>query len=346
MWRFLWQRGVLSMAVTTLSACVLLGAPSEWTEACRSRLRDALRPGAAAWLTIRDGMTDVAARTRDQCIAWLRPWVGAASGGAPALSTPEVETLTETIRRLEARLAWQERELAAAQHQLNRHRLVHSSEPLLRVTAIPARVIAADREGADHLRERLLDLGRTAGIAADDLVLSAGSGRESSAFPLLDQGSAAGVHGDAPVGAGGTLVGRIRTCGAWTSTLQLLTDPDFRIAAQIVRSTGDESVLAGEGIFAGGGAGPCRLELVPSTAPVAVGDRVYMHESLCGEGVALFIGTIQAAELPEGAPHWNLLVSTELEEPPPRVEVLSIELNPVRVVQQSVNEAGDPSHRR
>lgn len=346
MGRILWQRGVLSLALTASAACGLLAAPSEWRDECRSRLRDAVRPGAVVWLAARGRATKIGGEARDQLVAGVRRLVEDAAADAPARITPESETMAETIRRLEARLAWQERELAAAREQLNVQRELPSSSPLLRAAAIPARVIAAGREETHRLRERLLDLGRTAGIAPDDLVLAAGTGRESSPLPLLDQGGAAGVLADAPVCAGATLVGRIRTCGAWTSTLQPLTDEEFRIAAQIVRTTGDGSVLGGAGLFAGGGAGPCRLDLVPATAPVAVGDRVYTQERLSGEGVALYIGTIQSAELPEGAPHWNLLVTPALPEPPPRVAVLSIELNPLRVAQRSAEERADRSARR
>lgn len=346
MGRFLWQRGVLSLALTASAACGLLAAPSELTDECRRRLRDAVRPGAVAWLAVRGSAEEIGGRACNQLVASLRRLVEGAAADAPARYAPEHGTMAETLRRLEARLAWQERELAAAREQLSVQRDLQPSAPLLRVAAIPARVIAAGREETHRLRERLIDLGRTAGIAPDDLVLAVGTGRESSPLPLLDQGGAAGVLVDAPVCAGATLVGRIRTCGEWTSTLQPLTDGEFRISAQIVRATGDDSVLGGAGIFAGGGAGPCRLELVPATCPVAVGDRVYTHERLSGEGVALYIGTIQAAELPEGAPHWNLLVTPALPEPPTRVEVLSIELNPLRVVQQSAGGTAKRSERR
>jgi len=347
--RAAWHSGLLSVAATLGTACALLALSPESGRPLRGRLRDAVRPGAEALAHSRSWCAGAALSARRQLSEWSSP-DRLSAGSAAAESSEDAATQSAAAEspaaRLEARLIQLERELAAARRQLDAQVLVRASSPLLRTIAREARVIGLNRDAAGRVMERLLNLGAGAGIAREDLVLEslpgpsptvavtaspgATAGAAAAELLLLDQGSQAGITRDAPVGQGATLLGRIRECGQFTSSVQPVVDPEFRIGGQLVRSTAEGPVLGAKGMFCGGGARPCRLELLPGTEPVSVGDRVYTQEALAGESVILLIGQVTRAELRDGQEHWEIDVAPAATEATGTVQVLTVELRPPR----------------
>lgn len=94
------------------------------------------------------------------------------------------------------------------------------------------------------------------------------------AFPLantfewaieIDVGSEKGLSVGNPVVSGEGLVGKVVTVRRGSAVVQLLTDPDFRVGAN----------LAGEkGLASGHGSAPMTLELIDPQVPARKGDRV------------------------------------------------------------------------
>jgi cell shape-determining protein MreC len=336
MLRNLWQRGWLSLAFSLLAACGLLVAPDATIARLRMVLRDAVAPGGRALVLVRSWGDRSALAAQ----AALRRASADAAGTAatPPLAASSIDGEQAQRQRLELRIARLHEELESARRERARLLPVENAEPLVRARTVSARVIAIDRSAATALADRLIDAGATAGLATADLVLQAepeDESQEPAVEPLIDQGQNSGLEPDLPVMAEGLLIGRVRTPGRLTSTVQLLTDPEFRVGARLVRDTPDGPVFGAAGIFAGSGHEGGRLDLVPNGEPVAVGDRVYTEEQVAGETVCLFIGTVRSADVPPGAAHWLIEIAPACVQVPPVVEVLKLELNPARAVTAS-----------
>lgn len=131
--------------------------------------------------------------------------------------------------------------------------------------------------------------------------------------PILTAGAETGTPGGAVVLAGAAVVGRIDEVGVWTSTLLPVTHPEFRAHVWIVRASADGPESGEQGILEGDGHGGCVVRYVPSTAAVAVGDHVYSYDPTGRMPQPLYYGRIDHAELPEGAPHWEIRVRPAAE---------------------------------
>jgi len=319
-------------------ACGLLLAPQSITSRIRVTVRDAVSPGAHMYAAVErwtSGQTD---SVRTLMTRWQ-----------PSGSGPDSMKLNESIaardaalatqRQLEVQVATLRRELTAAREERSQFLRTSNSVPLVKTVAVPARVIGQDRTTAQELADRLIDAGGAAGIDAGDLVVQVtrDTSHEESPDLVIDQGADADLEADLPVAAGGVLLGRIRDRGNLTSTVQLLQDPEFRIGAQLVRDTADGPVFGAAGVFAGG-ADQCHLDLIPATAPVTIGDRVYTQEQRGGESFSLLIGTVSRAELPPGEPHWQIEVAPAPHAVTAQVEVLKVELNPQRLATREDDE--------
>jgi hypothetical protein len=195
-----------------------------------------------------------------------------------------------------------------------------------------ARVIGWERRGLATLPNAVIRGGTANKIAADDLVLASGES-------IVDQGQGSGIVADDLVLAGRTVIGRITRISRWTSTIQPVTDSEFRGQAQIVRLQDNEAILGAEGILAGTGKGDCRLLHVGTTEPVAEGDLVFT--SLRGVPLSppLFYGTITRAEVLPGEPDWSISVTPVIRGTPPS-EVLVLGLS-LRQSKPQLDEAVD-----
>lgn len=330
----LWHSGWLSLLLALAGGCGLLCAPPETGELIRKTVRDAAGPGGRAYRTAREWTSARAGGLRS-----VLTQLTAQSPATSQTETPaEARALAEAQfrqRQLEVRLAGLQERLQAALSENSRRLPATASSPLLQTVAVPARVIGVDRGAIAQLADRLIDIGESEGIVAADLVQQASFTQTAPNVPaaVIDQGVDAALEPDLPVTAGGVLVGRIRSTGRLTSSVQLVRDQAFRIGARLVRETASGPVFGASGVFAGGGEAACRLELVAASEPVAVGDRVFTQEHLAGETVALLIGTVATAELPTGATHWSITVVPETATPPLDVQVLRPAVHPERAAQ-------------
>jgi hypothetical protein len=278
---------------------VLMCLPEVWAGKVRSLVRDSLSPG--------------------QCVV--------------AATVPEAVRPVETSGRESIDSAWQRQarywqaeaarlksELAEA-NQVPEWPAAAITPLLVKPQIHKARVIGWERRGRASFPSAVIRGGTSNQITVDDLVLAPGES-------ILDQGQVSGVAPDDLVLAGRTVIGRITRISRWTSTIQPITDPEFRGQAQIVRLQGGEAILGAEGILSGGSNGECRLLHVGTTEPVAEGDLVFT--SLRGVPLSppLFYGTITRAELLAGDPDWSIAVQPVLRGlPPSEVLVLGLSLN-------------------
>ena len=289
--------GWKSIAGALLLGGVLWCLPSVWAEKLRGLVHDGLSPGQC-----------VVAATIPQTVH-------------PAVVTAGAGSVDTTWQR-QAR-HWQA-EAARLRAELDELQRVPSwpeaavTPPLVRPVLRSARVIGWERASGAEAPAVVLRAGRANSVEVHDLVLAPGEA-------FLDQGESQGLSADDLVLAGRSVIGRIVRTSRWTSTIQPITDPEFKGQAQIVRLQAGEAVLGAEGILCGSSEGTCRLLHVGITEPVAEGDLVFT--SLRGVPLSppLFYGTITKAELQAGEPDWVIEVTPQRRGPPPS-EVLVLEL--------------------
>ncbi|QDU36760.1 Cell shape-determining protein MreC [Maioricimonas rarisocia] len=301
------------MSVCWLLGGLLLASSSDSSGPIRNRARDLVAPGAS--------MIQTAWSKSSRIIADLR---------YRPVDTSPVEQLEEELAHWRrAALAMQIRE-ARLREDLERLQTdvnVTASESLTILSVVPARVLGGDRDRLIEWSTSLLNRGTHDGLAVGDFVL----GDDGL---LIDQGETSGVEADLLVRAGRQAVGRISSVGRWTSTVQPVTDPGFRGAAQLVRRLSEGTVFGAEGVLTGDGEGGCLLQFVSATAPVAVGDLVYSPVLRSPGGVPLHYGTVVRAELATGASHWVIEVDPAIslaEGLPGHVEVLTEHLRAERL---------------
>jgi cell shape-determining protein MreC len=283
----------------------LLAAPAEIGDSVRAAVRDVLAPGQ---VMVTGAVRGLSGKLTDwRC-------------GADA---DELQSLRDQRDRWRARFlelqAWQ------AGTQANNRRLPSiPTEPLIIADLVEARILGTERDLLRARVSRLVNRGRSDGIAVDDIVLA-------DALPLLDIGADARIEADMPVLSGGSALGRIRQCGRWTSTLQPATDPEFRTFVQIVRPSPHAPLAGAEGLLAGNGNGTCRMDLVHVTEPVSVGDFVYGRLADFDAAPPCY-GRITEARLTEGAEYWTIIVTPLVPlDALHTVQILRELPNPVRI---------------
>lgn len=247
------------------------------------------------------------------------------------IARPGQQALFESAQRL---AAWRSRdpspresdrersELDAARLEIRRLRLANSRltqettdtpsvdpqhPPLFATNLVTVRVLGQETIQAWQAG-RILDRGR--GLSPESLVVEPG-------HSTLDLGHAGGhARGLArgqPAYAGRGVVGRISRVGRWTSTLQPLTDTRFRGLARLARPGRDQPVFSSRGMLEGTGDGFCRLTRVPTTAAVTIGDVVYTDGRDQPGDWPMVYGTVVRAELPDGAPHWDIRIRPAID---------------------------------
>lgn len=114
-----------------------------------------------------------------------------------------------------------------------------------------------------------IGLSATAGAVTRSTVIGSGASPQNSFRSVtIDKGTRDGLQRDMAVIAPAGVVGRILTPTARASKVQLLIDGDAAVAGLVERSRA-------QGLVVGTGSNDClRMEYVPGTADVKVGDRV------------------------------------------------------------------------
>ena len=304
------------LALIWLCGAGLWLAPAETAQTVRGVVRDALIPGQRGVQELSDG---IASNWRD----WR-----ATIGGVDLAELEKLERDAAVWRHRALQLQVQSAELQRqleVDSDLEGPFSVLSSEPLLETRLIEARILGSARSDLESRLQPIINRGATHDVDMDDLVLA-------DDRLHLDQGSGGGLKQDNLVLSGVRFVGRIQDVGRWTSTIQPLTDEDFRGTAQLVRQGTDGPVFGAEGILAGNGDGSCRLELIDASAPVSVGDTVFLPAHRAGLPGSVYYGRVVEARLTEGAPYWSIQVAPHaVEEQAEHLQVLLEAPNPVRL---------------
>lgn len=308
------------------AGAVTIALPDAWTAPIRHTVRDLLSPGLTVTVLVRDAVGD-------RCAAWIET---IRTVGTP---TQDAE-LKKTIEQLQEELAqWK---LQARRQQLQQLEFKQQYEelkrygstpgvpdpglPLFELELLECRVLG--EESSSLWRSgKLIQGGSQRGIEESALVLD-------SPHPFIDQGADGDLTVGLPAFAGQCVVGRIVKVGRWTSTVQHVTDRNFRGGlAQLCRQSDDGPLWGTVGMIEGQGGGTnlCRLTAVPATEAVSVGDHVY---TAIEDGVlpgGLYYGEVVRAELKVGSPHWDIDVrpAAELSQLK-RIHVLKRIENPQR----------------
>jgi len=181
-------------------------------------------------------------------------------------------------------------------------RLRDSSHLLDKNTALSARVIELETERdflktrcteEENLIEQLTDLKRVLPDVGYQLlpaqIVSKERVRTLSGLMrsfTLGCGVSSGVRNDDLVVVGYAVVGKVTAVSPSASTVRVLTDPDFRIAARTIPS-GVEALLVGYG------ENRCLLNYVESRAPVKTGDYVVTSGFEGLHPPELLLGTVE-----------------------------------------------------
>jgi len=281
----------------------------------RPRFRDLLQPGQR--------VTD---ETIHSTKISLRRWI---DPPGPLHQTDEVKRRGLRRRQLEVANARMRQRLQHRERFGPSPYRSEPSSPLVIAELLAARILGEETARL-HRGGWLLDRGSDDGLSETDLVLH-------NDPPLLDVGSDFHLEPGFLVFTGRTVLGRVANVGRRTSTVQRITDGDFRGHAQLVRKTKTGYVFGATGVLKGTGMRRCRLTMIPADEPVAVGDRVYTPSD-GGFPYPMYYGTVQSAELSEGSPHWTIHVEPVAADARPNVvQILRRRLNPARNRSEHIN---------
>ncbi len=290
------------VAVLLGGVAVGLGfVPSAQVAMLRTHLLDALGPGLEC-------LHQTQSRFREMTAEWSLEW-------------PQIrqDHRAQEAERLMAELAsWQQRcrqleiDNAGLHQKLNRLTEtgpspypVRPGRPLVEVELLEAAVLNREA-GRLWQTEPVLNRGTADGLADRDLVLE-------SQKPLIDQGQDAKLAQGHPVYSGRCVVGRLAEVGRSVSTIQKLTDKNYRGFAQLIRRTENGFVFGAEGVIEGQGEKLCWLRYVPATEPVEVGDEVYTGEETGTQTYPMYYGRVVRAELNPGDQNWDIWVEPAIK---------------------------------
>lgn len=312
----------LAAAVLLLTTAINAGPPA---------LHSALRNGARDLLSPALQVVDsIGVRCRALCLKLVPQ--------APGPAIPTLSAAETRIRELELETVRLRHELTEARARGNRPR-GSATTPLLAPGLIEARWLGP--ESVSALRTSgIVSAGQLRGVTESALVLAARG-------PLVDLGRDEGLAAGDPVFAGRIVLGKIAEVGRLTSTLRLVTDPDFVARVRVARRTTAGLEMIAEGTLVGsdprvgpGRKAPATRRVQPPTAvsggepsaataaavlpaadsqggccwlrhvtePVAVGDQVYTAEA---DGVLrspMYYGEVIAAELAPSSNEWEVQV--------------------------------------
>jgi cell shape-determining protein MreC len=313
------------LGIVLAAAAVLAVLPERLIEPLRSAWRSVLRP---AQVVTSDTVDFVHSR-------WDRLQASWAGSERLVENEREIAALRDENRRLSVSL-----EAARLNHDDSQNPASASpTEPLLRAEAVEARVLGQTAQTFLCGRD-LLDFGARSGATRGALVIDShpatgGGGDRNGA--ILDAGADLGLRAGRLVLAGRRVWGKLAAVGPQTSLVERLTDRGYRDTVQLVRrdeAASGELRLGPCGMLVGNGGPFCRIEMIETTEPVAVGDEVWT----VADGVVtapLVYGGIVRVERPNAGSHWQIWMTPAIgSEIPQRIAVLKMELNGARVAKQ------------
>jgi len=178
--------------------------------------------------------------------------------------------------------------------------------PIVLPELLEARILGIQRD-AWQKSGLMLDGGLLAGLPESAFVIDRPQ-------QLIDQGADARLQRGQPVYMARSVIGKISHVGRWTSTVQLVTDRDYRGRARTARRTKAGYLFGVESILEGTGSDLCRLKFIPSTEAVRVGDEVFTADENSLLRLPMYYGRIVKAELKPTAPHWDVWVEPAISE--------------------------------
>ncbi|MEX1096161.1 MAG: rod shape-determining protein MreC [Planctomycetales bacterium] len=316
---------LIAAVVCGVVAVGLAFAPASLRDPLRGTVRDAALPGERLVAGLVDRAAPVVVRWRTRLLMSGEITITANDGAANEIAAT-AEASQRRVRALEAEVARLREELDRRRTEEGASFPARPGAPLV-VPDLFSATVLGEEAAALWRAGKLLDRGAADGVSESSLVLE-------SEGPLVDQGTDAGLAAGQPVLAGRAVLGRIARVGRWTSALQLVTDPQYRGLARIVRR-GERGVAFGpQGILEGDGSQLCRLRFVDTTAAVAVGDEVYTDDLEGLLPAPAYYGRIVEAESKPGAAHWEIRIEPAGPALDPReVSILRRIANPARFAQ-------------
>ncbi len=295
------------LRVTLLLGAMALGLgfiPPSQVVGLRTHLLDALKPGL-------DGLYAVNTRWEQTRTRWANslPRFQTENHQSEVVRlSEELETSQQQCRQLEianARLHQKMNQLATTGPSPYPTR---PGRPLVNVELLEAAVLNREN-GTLWQPDRLLNRGKQDGLSEDDLVLDAHG-------PLIDQGEHANLAAGQPVYSGRCVVGRLSQVGRVVSSIQKVTDENYRGLAQLIRKTEAGFVFGAEGVIEGQGEEKnlCRLRYIAGTQPVEVGDAVYTGDPDGSKPFPMYYGKVVRAELSPGDQEWSIWVEPAIKK--------------------------------
>lgn len=305
------QSDAKAAVLLCLTAGGLLFVPASISNSVRAVTLDATLPGQRAVNWIRD--CGESAWQDFRSTAEHEQRIDALHG--------EVEQWKRRCRNLEIEAADARREVERSEKMGSAAIVGEPGRPLVVPQMLEASVLGGEFISTWNAG-LFLDRGRTHGVAETSLVL------DSPALKI-DQGQDGALESGQPVYAGRSVVGRVVRVGRWMSTVRCITDPDYRGFAQLVRRTSQGVQFAAQGEIEGRGEEQhCRLNRIPSTETVRVGDQVYTAGRDNMLPFPMYYGKVVKVEHREGEPHWDIEVEPAL---------WSADLDKVQVLRQRLN---------
>jgi rod shape-determining protein MreC len=125
----------------------------------------------------------------------------------------------------------------------------------------------------------------------------------------------------------------LASVGKAVSTIQKVTDANYRGFAQLIRKTEAGFVFGAESVLEGQGQGLCLLRYVPGTEPVEVGDDVYTGDHNGSQPYPMYYGRVVRAELRPGDQEWTIWVEPAIQKiETPTVTVLRTQFDSSRTL--------------
>jgi cell shape-determining protein MreC len=309
---FSWQ--ITALALITLGLGLLL-LPEDLSELVRRSARDVSRPGQF----VTRCFSDWAGAARQAISAWQ-----ARRSDVVRLSE-ELYQEREQNAESQRRLALLQQELNVSERKRNEKISASPSNTLFVPDLIEARVLGHETV-ALHAGRKILGVGSAKGIGENLLVVDV-------RYPTLDVGTDRAVSLHSPVFAGPSVVGRTLNCGAYSCSLQPVTDAKYSGPAQLMRRTASGLQPGPEGVVEGTGQKLCRLTGIWRREPVEVGDEIYTPADDPLVPYPMYYGKVVRAELPDGTAHWIIeLEPAANEQRLKHVQVLRPKENPLRIL--------------
>ena len=311
-------RSFFTAAFLALIGAGLLLAPDAVANRVRGAVLDALRP---AWVATHSAIESLQGHSVDNFV------ISATKNGRDSdelASAIEIER--ERNRALQIRLA----QMIERQSMIETGAAAPTNPERLLVPSLIEAAVLGNTVADQWCAGKFLNHGENNGLREHELVLSARKTRKT----LIDLGDDADLSPEDALLLGRCVVGKVEHVGRWTSTVQLVTDAQYRGRAQLIRETTDGLFVFGDarGILKGQGGPLCKLEGIPAECSVHIHDEVYTAERDGILPTPLYYGQVIEANLGPDDREWTVLVKpASLPTQLTTVHVLRLSLNPHRL---------------